>query len=118
MTIVADNEIGIGYDGTVDKLVVVGVGFDKVEMKLRIETQHERTTENGTYNVCGKRGVDFLSKNLHIFTDNLIAYTKGILSVEERFPRQAIFAAQGYHAEQAVGINHNVPHAVTVAVVR
>ena len=61
MTVVADNEVGIGYNGTIDKFVVVGIGFDKIEVELWVETQHERTAENGTNNVRGKGGINFLS---------------------------------------------------------
>ena len=73
MGILADNEVGISYDGTIDKLVVVGVGLDKVEVELRVETQYKRATENDTYNVCGKGGINFSGEYLHILTDNLVA---------------------------------------------
>ena len=110
MRILADDVVGIGDNGTVDELVVVGVGGNQTEMVLRVEHADIGVSQDSSNDVVGKYGADLGREYLDIFADNLVADTDDVFAVEEGLPRWAIITLAWNHPQQAIGVKDYVSH--------
>lgn len=90
VVVVGHNVSCVSLYGTVNELVVVGVGCDEVEMIIWIDTHHMLALQDSADDSIGKLWSEISAQNFLIFKKNLIGDTQGILSAQDRQPYAAI----------------------------
>lgn len=116
MPIVADDVVGIGNDGAVDKFVVVRVFLYQTKTVLGVKALTKRAPQYRIDDVLCDERCCLLPKDLQILADDLITDTNDISPFTERIPRWAVWTVQRNHLQEAVGINDNVVHLLTLFV--
>ena len=110
MLILSYKIVCTGNDGTIYKLIVVRILGNEFKVKMWSAEFDAITFQQSINNSYGKRVVYFLSKNLKIFTEDIIADTDDVLLIKECLPNHTILASHGYHAKQAICINNDMSH--------
>ena len=109
MAVVADNIGGPSRDGTVDKLVVVGVSRDEVEAINGSDTLDIRCIGNG---LDDKRReltvVGHAHQYLFVFKQYLRAYTQSVASLPEGLPDVVAERARHKDWNEAVSVEDNL----------
>ena len=82
----------VGFYGTVNKFVVVGVGCNEVEMVSRIDQHYILALHESVDDGLCKMGIEVSAQYFFIFKKNLVGDTQGVLSVQDRLPHTTIHA--------------------------
>ena len=92
MMVVGDDIPGSSSNGTVHKLVVIGIGFDHLEMVIGGDEFHERAVDNGFHDKFRRLIVRQPLEYFDILFQNFVRDTKRILALDQRLPHQVVAA--------------------------
>lgn len=86
MLVVRNDKCGVCRNGTVDKLVVVTVGSDKLKVIVSVDELDVFTVYQKLYDVFGDFRCGLLLNNFLILCEDLIRHTKYIATFMQTFP--------------------------------
>ena len=104
--VVTYNVSGVGSNGTIDKLVVVGVGLNQSEMVVGRNKFDVIALGNGIKNKISNIFASQTLKYLGIFLQNLIGYAQRAFARKHGFPNFAVRTPFRNTLNEAIGIKN------------
>lgn len=108
MSILTDDIVRSGNDGTIYKLIVIRVLLYQPEVKMRVNHSGIRATGYGIHYIVGNGSIGHTFQNFRIFIQYIIAYAKHIPSFTESLPCRSVLAVDRDYLHQAIGIKDDV----------
>ena len=108
MMVVGYDISGSSCNSTIDKLVVVRVCLNHLEMIIWRDKFYERTIDNGLNNQFSCLIVCQTLQNLKVLFQYLIGYAKHMLTLHQRLPNNMVTTLTGYALNQTVSVKDNL----------
>ena len=110
MMVVSYNKMSISSNGTVNKLVVIRVSGDDIELEKRRNEQRIGVVRDNIQYQCGKSSCRLTFKDFGIFCQYLCGDTELVAPVKQRKPQLVIAAAARDTLNQRIGIKDETVH--------
>ncbi len=108
MMVVGDNISGSSSNSTINKLVIIRICLNHLEMIVGGDKFNERTIDNGLNNQFCSLIVCQTLQNLKVLFQYLIGYTKHMLPLHQRLPNNMVTTLTGYALNQTVSVKDNL----------
>ena len=110
MMVVSYNKMSINSNRTVNKLVIIRICRDDVELEIRCDEQCVGIVYNDIQSQRCKSSCCLTFKNLGIFCQYLHCDAKLIVPVEQRTPQIMVATATGNTLNQCIGVKNEAVH--------
>lgn len=105
MMVIRNNKLSIGFNGTIYKFVVIIIRLDKMKVVKHLHQTSVIPIQDGIDNTMGNLlRLCLLCNNLLVFIQNVICYTKTILTRYEITPYRVVTAISFDSSHKAVCI--------------